>query len=180
MKHLVHLVKKSKTFVTSNHTTRQVVFFTIFSVSIIILSLVVLSRQPVNRSVFYFFDRSNVRVRAEVRLLSDQETLDGRLLQYVSELILGPIHDASVPLFPSGTTVESAFIRGRDAYIHLVGPVVDVVDERISFYETWRLFEKNVFTNFRNVARIYMYANGIEVYGGDHSADAEFKKRKMR
>ncbi len=127
------------------------------------------------RSVFYYPDTLTKKTRIEARHLPRQKTADDRLVRYVEELLLGPIEEDRDPLFSGRVSLKSAFIRGRDAYIDLSAEALERGEKEIPWPDARDLFLKNVFTNFAKIARIYIYIDGVEVYGGT-SANAESKK----
>mgnify|MGYP001809828910 CR=1 FL=1 len=94
----------------------------------------------------------------------------------VCMLLLGSMQPEYAPLFNTGVRLERCFSRKGSAYIELSSetllPESGVTDSSKAF----EIFKKNVCTNFRNVDKIYMYIDGIEVYSENPYAGAEAKK----
>lgn len=131
---------------------------------VFILSVTLLVRPGSDRRVFFFPDEQTGRIRTEIRYLPSARTRDEAFVRYVNELLLGPVTPRVLALYNRPATAQSVFIRGRNAYIVLSDDVVVPGDDTADHFTAYTLFKKNVFTNFRNIARIYLYIEGNEVY----------------
>lgn len=164
MKKIYGYVLKTGKTLRETHPVLQFAAFVVFSASILAIFLVTRFVSPADRHIFYYTGSSNQRVMTEVRYLSEKDDDDQRLEQFVSELLLGPITPEFAPLFEQPVLVRSCFIRGSDAYINLTGAEEAFIGNNPPPDRAFEIFKKNVFTNFRNLAKIYLYIDGIEVY----------------
>ncbi|WP_330165581.1 GerMN domain-containing protein [Teretinema zuelzerae] len=131
------------------------------------------------RSLFSFpVSAVSSKTKTEVRYLADMKTLDEQFTLYVEELVLGPMEPGLKPLFNRGTRILRSFVRGKDAYIDLSSEAL-LPEAGIPDFPTARdIFKKNVCTNFRNIAKIYLYIEGVEVFGGDAPRNAQVQTEK--
>lgn len=175
MNRFIRIIRETGEKIRLTHPLIQIVAFGAFAVLLAAAFIRVASLPYGTRSVFYFPDTLTKKVRIEARHLPRQKTADARLAQYVEELLLGPIEEDRDPLFSGRVSLKSAFIRGRDAYIDLSPEALTRGEKEITWPVARELFLKNVFTNFAKIARIYIYIDGVGVYGST-SANAESKK----
>lgn len=171
------LVEKGEK-IQRTHPVVQLASFGVCAGILFLLFLGVLVGPSTRRSVFLFQERRSGKVRAEIRYLPNARTADTRFALYAGEVLLGPERQDSVPLFNRGTKLESAFLRGRDAYVALSSEALMSEPGVAPVREGCQLFEKNVCTNFRNIAKIYLYIDGIEVYSGNSDDDAKTGMKK--
>jgi hypothetical protein len=59
--------------------------------------------------------------------------------------------------------------------VHLSAPAFEGADESMPPDERFEIFKKNVCTNFRNVDKIHLYVEGIEVYSQNPFENASSK-----
>ena len=104
--------------------------------------------------------------------------MDARLNLYVSELLLGPMDPGYIPLYNHGGHLSRCFMRGKDAYIDLSAEALLPGIAVLPTDAASEVFKKNVFTNFRNLDKIYLYIDGIEVYSENPYAGATEKNKK--
>ncbi len=148
----------------TTHSTAQCVALLAVAALLLVLAGSILFAPHKTRAVYYFPVSKTGAVRTEIRYLPRVKTLDRRLTQYVSDLVLGPENPLFEPLYDKGTKVTACFIRNGSAYIDLSGEALTPDTVTTSSERAYELFKKNVCTNFRNIARIYVYVDGIEVY----------------
>lgn len=175
LKCLVFL-QKLATFVKKTHVHIQIIAFSVVAgiLFLIVLSLVV---QPnVKRSLFFFHEARTKTIRMEVRYLPKTKTLDSRLDQFVDELLLGPIDSRYTPIYNTKTRVLRCFVRNKVAFIDISSDALQIAEGPFSSAENFSLFKKNVFTNFRNLDKIYLYIDGIQVYSEKPIGDDQLKK----
>jgi hypothetical protein len=101
-----------------------------------------------------------------------------RNVRFLSELLLGPMHPEYLPLYSRETQVRSAFIRKHIAYIDISADALSPVKTIVSQEKAYELFKKNVCTNYRNIDKIYLYIDGIEVYPETPIASAKTNKKR--
>jgi hypothetical protein len=163
--------------IQSTHPIAQITSFLICLGIFVFLFFSIIIGSDTRRSVFFFPDMKKGRVRTEIRYLPDKNKMDERLSLYVSELLLGPITPNLRPLYNKGTVVINCFVRKNVAYIDLSSAALLPQSSITSSDIAYKLFKKNVCTNFRNIDKIYMYFDGIEVYRESLIADSSIKKR---
>ena len=164
--------------IRNTHPIMQLVAFSVCMAVIFFLAVSSFAGPPVRRSVFFFEDAKNGAIRTEIRYIPRVHGRDARLGRYVGELLLGSMNPDYAPLFNPGVRLERCFARGHEAYIELspesLVPGGGVTESK----KAVELFKKNVCTNFRNVARIYLYVDGTEVYSENPYVDAGSKNKK--
>ncbi len=124
------------------------------------------------RSVFFFpasadFAVSDTPPVPEIRYL-DISAGGEPLSVYLSEYLLGSSEPGRASPFASRCTVARCFVRGNAAYIDLSPSDSGETVTDPAFAYRCRLLEKNICTNFENIDIIFLYFDGIEVYGGKH------------
>ncbi len=166
-----YLAKTGKTL-RETHPAIQAIAFFVFLVTIVCIFFWVILDAPSQRHLFYFPAAQENGIRSEVRYLAKTEDEDRHLEQVVDELLLGPLVSDNTDLFSASVRILNAFIRNREAYIHLTADETAFIGENPPPDRAFEIFKKNVFTNFRNLAKIYLYIDGIEVYAENPHADA--------
>jgi len=165
MKDLYNKVLQTGERIRETHPIIQAVAFAMCLGLFAILGISTISSSSVKRIVFYFPSASApAKVRTEVRYIPLAGNQDEALTLLVSEMLLGPVDPETIPLFPTNTRILRCFIRGNEAYIDLSASAEDYLGAGLDPAKSFTLFKKNVFTNFRNVAKIYVYIEGEEVY----------------
>ncbi len=176
MKQSAAFVEDMAVKIRNTHPAVQIGAFAVCMTVLIFLFFASFANPPVRRSVFFFENAKNGAIGTEVRYIPRVHGRDARLSCFVSELLLGSMQPDFKPLFNSGVKLERCFARGHDAYIDLSSeallPSTGITESRKSI----ELFKKNVCTNFRNVDKIYVYIDGIEVYSENPYAGAKAKK----
>ncbi|HPS44127.1 MAG TPA: GerMN domain-containing protein [Treponemataceae bacterium] len=176
MKQSVDFVEDMTVKIRNTHPAVQLGAFGVCMAALLLVSIGSFAGPPVRRSVFFFQNAKNGGVSTEVRYIPRVHGRDARLSCYVSELLLGSMQPDFIPLFNPGVRLVRCFARGHDAYIDLSSeallPAAGVTESKKAI----ALFKKNVCTNFRNVDKIYVYIDGIEVYSENPYANAKAKK----
>lgn len=176
MNQIINFLKDSGARIRTTHPVRQLVAFTVFALLAASVFISTVARPDRYRAIYYFPDTFTHKDSMEVRHLPRQKTVNGRFTLYLDEMLLGPFHQDRLRLFDSSVRIKSAFIRGRDAYVNLSAEAVQTGSDALEWTDVYRVFQKNVFTNFRNIARIYIYIDGQNVYAGEPGIDARTKK----
>jgi len=133
-------------------------------------------RPSLRRTLFYFTETATGKTRMEVRYLPKVRGTDARLALFAGELALGPLNPGYTPLFGKEVRVLRGFVRNQAAYVDLSVEALESGPGAVWTREAQELFKKNVFTNFGNVDKIYLYMDGIEVYGEIPGSGVELKK----
>lgn len=125
---------------------------------------------PYERRIFIFPNLQTGNLEFETRFL-DQRYLaqtgnktDSAVVQFVEELLLGPIEVTSRRLFPKTTAILSCFVKDTTLYIHLSEEALSNKTNSADVETAYNVFKKNVFTNFANIDIIRMYINNKEAY----------------
>ena len=175
---VLEFLKNTGEKIQDTHPFVQIVsFLTCFGI-LFVLFISILFTPHLRRSVFYFQDAENGKIRSEIRYLPTAKGRDAKVALFASEVLLGPETPSLKPLFNPGTKIVDCFVRKGAAYINLSSsallPGASVTDSRTAS----KLFKKNVCTNFGSLDKIYLYVDGIEVYSENPYADASEKNKK--
>jgi hypothetical protein len=152
--------------IQATHPFAQIVSFCVCAGLLMLILVSTLFHPWTDRSLFYFPEATQKGISAEIRYIPHASGADARLEQYVSELLLGPGTPGVLPLYSRNTFVRDAYVRKGAAYIDLSADALSPVSTPVPQEKAYALFKKNVCTNFRNVDKIYLYIDGIEVYSG--------------
>jgi len=161
------IVRPTIDLVARTHRHSQLWPFLAFLFVVFTLILTAFIQPRADRRIFFFPDEQTGRIRTEVRYLPSARTRDEAFVRYVNELLLGPISPRMLALYNRPAIAQSMFVRGHNAYIVLPSDVILPREDTADHFIAYTLFKKNVFTNFRNIARIYLYIEGNEVYSRD-------------
>ena len=172
MKQLYGFVVKTGKTLRETHPVVQGVAFAIFVLTLAIMFFGIVFSPDTDRFLFLFPAVSTGKTGTEVRYLVVEQDENTRLGRFVDELVLGPQTPGYRPVFADTVRTRVCFIRGKDAYIDLSAGDTAFLAETTTPEQTFEIFKKNVFTNFRNLAKIYLYIDGIEVYAENPYADA--------
>jgi hypothetical protein len=132
------------------------------SLCIISLSLFFIFNKKA-RFVFYFQHRDTGVLQVESRYLPKVKKGD-RLNLLIDELLLGPMADRSLPLFPRHTRILSTALVGKTLYVNLSSEALNILDEASTNKEGAALFRKNIFRNVRKIDIIQIYIDGSSIY----------------
>ena len=176
MKQSVDFVEDMTVKIRNTHPVVQIGAFGVCMAVLLLVSIGSFAGPPVRHSVFFFQNAKNGAISTEVRYIPRVHGRDARLSCYVSELLLGSMQPDFIPLFNPGVRLNRCFARGHDAYIDLSSeallPAAGVTESKKAI----ALFKKNVCTNFRNIDKMYLYIDGIEVYSRNPFADVQSSK----
>ncbi len=178
LKKIMNFLKNTGEKIQDTHPAIQIIAFSVLAGIFFLVFVSLLFHPYTNRSIFFFPDTRTGAPRAEIRYLPKVHGTDSRLNLYVSELLLGPIGPTYKPLYPKNVRILRCFTKKNTAYIDLSAAALELDGGTTSYIEAFAFFKKNVFTNFRNVDKIYLYIDGVEIYSGDPNADAEQKIKK--
>lgn len=120
--------------------------------------------QKGERRIFFFESENSSELLYETRYLS-KNAPQGEIQLFVDEVLLGPITPVAKALFPTGTKVESCFLRDGVLYLDLSEEAIKIeVGNSSDTLVASEILKKNLFTNFRNIDTIKLYIVGKEVY----------------
>lgn len=144
------------------------------SVVVIVMSLVLLAgaalltsthvRKDRERTVMYFTSFGSDDVCTEVRYLPKDPSTD-MLLQFVNELVLGPMTNRYKPLFASGTRVEFCMEENGVCYVGLSREALSATKEVADIETGIELLKVNIVKKFTEISTVLVYIDGKSVYG---------------
>lgn len=176
MKKIIDFLKNTGEKIQNTHPLMQIIAFSACAAIFLFVSVSLAFRPSVKRTLFYFTEAASGTTRMEVRYLPKVRGTDARLALYTGELVLGPVNPGYSPLFRKDVRVLRSFVRSHAAYVDLSVDALENSTGKVWTAEDQTLFKKNVFTNFGNVDKIYLYIDGIEVYGEIPEIGVELKK----
>lgn len=114
-----------------------------------------------NRNVFYFksFDSKNLYTETEYTVKPQD-----KVRTFVDDLILGPMTNRYVRIFPQGTRAEFCHSKDGNLYIGLSKEALKVSSESLGIREGCLLLRENIVRNFTNFNKIYIYIDGESVF----------------
>ncbi len=164
MKKILAFLKNTGEKIQNTHPALQILAFSVCAGILLLIFVFMLFRPAARRSVFYFTETATGKTRMEVRYLPAVRDTDARLTLYSGELALGPVNTRYTPLFGRNVRVLRCFIRDHVAYIDLSTEALQAGNGKFFSAKEAALLKKNVFTNFGNVDKMYLYIDGLEVY----------------
>ena len=145
-------------------------FIAIVSASFVLSLVLWMIRCPGIRYVFMFQSAATGKICMESRYLP-KDPVQGRVNNYVDELLLGPLTAEYRPLFTRGTRAQSCFVRGGVLYVDLSDALIAEADGASEIRQGMELFRKNILYNFKNINTIEVFVAGNRAYekklGGD-------------
>jgi hypothetical protein len=142
------------------------------SVVVIVLSVVALagaaivsnrlSRKDRSRSVMYFSSFGTDDVCTEVRYLPIEPGVDP-LVQYVDELILGPMTNRYKHLFSSGTKLEFCTVEDGVCYVGLSREALNQTKGAADIQTGIELLKVNIVKKFTEISTVLVYIDGRSV-----------------
>lgn len=115
------------------------------------------------RYVLYFQHRDTGKNQVEARYLPKLEK-EKRIGLLVDELLLGPVSDRSLPLFPRNTKSLNTVLIEKTLYVNLSSEAFHI-NQASSVNKTGaELFRNNIFRNFKNIDTIQIYIDGSLIY----------------
>ena len=145
-------------------------FIAIVSASFVLSLVLWMIRFPGIRYVFMFRSAATGKICMESRYLP-KDPVQGRVNNYVDELLLGPLTAEYRPLFTRGTRAQSCFVRDGVLYVDLSDALISEADGASEIRQGMELFRKNILYNFKNINTIEVFVAGNRAYeknlGGD-------------
>lgn len=117
---------------------------------------------PLQRRVLYYPATVGDAVHPEVHLLPRRPNREAQLVQFVHELVLGPLTVGSTSIFPPKTRVGHV-ILGRDGILYLdfnLDLALAADEQSFAFMDIVDLLRKNIFFNFRFVRDVVITIGG--------------------
>lgn len=143
--------------------TRIIVFSAIFVTALVISLIFISARKADGRYVFLFESLDDADVHVEVRYINTVPDGD-EITCYLNDLLLGPSTNRYRPLFASGTTLRSCFLRNGTLFIDLSGEAMLQAGASSETERACSLLKENITSNFSRVDDIQIFILGNEVY----------------
>ena len=124
----------------------------------------VLMRKDRSRSVMYFPSFGTDDVCTEVRYLPEDSGVDP-LVQYVDELLLGPMTNRFEHLFGQGTKVEFCTVEKGVCYVGLSREALHPNKQTADIQAGIELLKVNIVKRFTEISTVLVYIDGRSVYG---------------
>ncbi|MBD5408940.1 MAG: GerMN domain-containing protein [Treponema sp.] len=116
------------------------------------------------RRTFVYKSTASDSLCIETRYLAS-DSAEGKIQNYIDELILGSISERCQNIFPKGTTLLSCFERNGELYVDFSDDLIRNADPKsTNFSESFALFCNNIQRNFPKLQKIYIFINGTEAY----------------
>ena len=115
------------------------------------------------RFVLYFQHRDTGEIQVESRYLPKLEK-EKRIGLLVDELLLGPVSDRSLPLFPRNTKSLNTVLVEKTLYVNLSEEAFRINEASSTNKIGAELFRNNIFRNFKNIDTIQIYIDGSLIY----------------
>ncbi|MCR4938493.1 MAG: GerMN domain-containing protein [Treponemataceae bacterium] len=115
------------------------------------------------RRLFIFESYDNSERSMEVRYLHEKNG-EAAVREFIEELLLGPMSDRYIRLFPYGTRLLSCFIRDNVLYIDLSEEAALRTEGTSDTERACTLLKENVRQNFADLTDYKIFMMGNEVY----------------
>ncbi|OQA62885.1 MAG: hypothetical protein BWY39_01397 [Spirochaetes bacterium ADurb.Bin269] len=157
-------VRRLIDFIRNKHTPVRIFILSAIVAVLVVLVLSIVFDSSTRKYTLFFPELSSGKIKREIRNLPAVKGTEEQLELFVSELLLGSLSPDLGALYPRSSTLTSCIVRQKSAYINLSSAALMPEDSFADPRQVYELFKKNVCTNFRNIDRIYLYVDGIEVY----------------
>jgi hypothetical protein len=130
---------------------------------IFVLSLVFYLLFPPSRTeqVLFFPEAITGNIKNEKRFVPRYDSLDESIETLIYELMLGPINVELDALFNSDADINSLLITDDKLYIDFDSSLIlNHFDSTLSLKETFNVFKKSIYFNFRNLGNITITISG--------------------
>ena len=126
---------------------------------LICISIQFFSHFGTNRRSFEYPLAGSKRNKTEVRYLASKP-VQGKVCQYVDELVLGPSFYRGRPLFTLGTRVEYCFQRDKTLYVGLSKEAALQGNGAVPCDKGAAMLKKNIKKNFTGIKSIELFIDG--------------------
>ena len=120
------------------------------------------SKPQKSRFLFYFPSYDSKNLCTEVRFLPNKP-VQGVEKQFVEELILGPMTNRYIRVFPRDTELSYCFLKDKVLYVGLSDAVLSGVDG-LTIKESIDIFRVNIVKNFTFINKIDVSSDGKSVF----------------
>ncbi len=122
-----------------------------------------MSNKPGERRVLYFQSLDSDMTVCESRYI---KSVDGISQEesLVKELLLGPMTNRFIRLFPLGTKVEFCLVEDNTLYVNLSKEALLTSSETCSIRDGVSLLRENVVNNFTNINTVNVFIDGVSVW----------------
>jgi hypothetical protein len=124
------------------------------------------------RRIFIFESYDTAENSMEIRYLKKNNGEEA-IREFVEELVLGPMSDRYIRLFPYGTKVLSCFIRDNVLYTDLSEEAAFTNGNATETKKACMLLEENIRQNFSGLTDYKVFMMGNEVYAKGTSFEVD-------
>ncbi len=115
------------------------------------------------RTVFYFHSLDSDSLCTEIRYLP-KNPVQGDVALFVEEMVLGPMTNRFVPLFPLDTKIDFCFERDGKLYVGLSKEALKFTPQNADIKEGVNLLKQNVLRKFTNINAVLVYIDGKSAF----------------
>ncbi len=154
-------------------TRQHIRFFTspLMPLSIMVLTLLVslvlfaIFQPDMDGRVFYYPDNSGTRIGSERRGIPHRQDIEGQIMVFLEELVLGPVDLELTRTAPRGMSFRHAALRGKTAYIDMDKSILKIEKELpISFDQALDNIRYNILFNFPGIEELIFTIEGQQVH----------------
>ncbi|MDR0322027.1 MAG: GerMN domain-containing protein [Treponema sp.] len=117
------------------------------------------------RKTFVFYTIDNV-VTVEDRMIKHAPSKEVDIIRYTEEMLLGPVAQDLLPLFPRETRLKSLLYRNGVVYIDFSGSAAMPPIEGGQTLGNFRTFYEGILRNFPYVKDVRFFIDGTAVFSG--------------
>jgi spore germination protein GerM len=97
-------------------------------------------------------------------MLKHSNSLEGDIIRYTEETLLGPVAPDLLPLFPRETRLKSLLFRNGVVYADFSQDAVLPPVEGGMVFNNFRTLHAGILRNFSNVKEVRFFIEGIAIY----------------
>ena len=115
------------------------------------------------RRILYFKSMDTSATVCEDRFIRVDGGMD-EVSAFVDELLLGPMTNRFVRLFPLGTKAEVCFLQGDTLFVDLSADALLSSPETCTVKEGVRMLKENIVKNFTNINTVDVFIDGMSAW----------------
>jgi len=116
------------------------------------------------RRTFVFYTIDGGAIVVEDRMLKPSKSKEGDIIRYLEEMLLGPVSPELLPLFPTGTRLNSLLYRNGVVYVDFSEDAVFPPPEGGSTLNNFMTLHTSILRNFSYVKDVCFFIEGNPVY----------------
>jgi len=118
------------------------------------------------RRTFVFYTIRDGVIAVEDRMIKHSKTREEDIIRYTEEVLLGPVAQDLMPLFPRETRLKSLMYRGGIVYIDFTEDAAMPPIEGGQTKDNFRTLYKGILRNFSYVKAVRFFIEGRAIYDG--------------